>query len=111
LGGTKQKPSDTYEEGTEKMEPGSSWWEEDNRCKLKQQWFRQHVRQNFFTRTVKDWTRMLRDPEPPPSLEVFKTRLGKALSNMSCPCFKQDIGPENFQGPLQPELPYDPMIL
>lgn len=37
--------------------------------------FRLHIRQNFFTRTVNHWTRMLRETEPPPFLGIFKTQL------------------------------------
>lgn len=48
-----------------------------------------------------------------PSREVFKTRLGKALSNVvcsnSCPFLDHEVGLETFWGPFLSELLNDSM--
>ena len=41
------------------------------------------IRKNSFTmRVVRHWNRLIRDVVEAPSLEAFKTRLGKDLSNV-----------------------------
>ncbi|KFP61182.1 hypothetical protein N322_05492, partial [Cariama cristata] len=41
------------------------------------------IRKKFFpVRVVSHWTRLPREAVDAPSLEVFKTRLGRALSNL-----------------------------
>jgi len=50
---------------------------------LKQRRFRLHIRKKFFTmRVVKHWNRLPREVVEAPFLETFKTRLGRALSNL-----------------------------
>jgi len=54
-----------------------------NGCKLKAGRFRLVTRKKFFTtRVVKHWNRLPREAVDAPSLEVFKARLGGALSNL-----------------------------
>jgi len=54
-----------------------------NSFKLKEGRFRLDIRQNFFTmRVVKQWHRLPREVVDAPSLETFKVRLDKALSNL-----------------------------
>lgn len=55
----------------------------DKRHSLKQDGFRLYARQNIFTiGTVKPWSRLPRQVVQSPTLEIFKTSLGKALSNL-----------------------------
>lgn len=65
-------------------------------------------------RTVK-WNLLPSELMPSPTLDIFKTRLDKALSNLvqphSWPYFEQEVGLETFWHPFQTELPYDPIIL
>jgi len=54
-----------------------------NCFKLKEGSFRLHIRKKFFTmRVVKHWNRLPREVVDAPSLETFKTRLDRALSNL-----------------------------
>ncbi|KAK4825798.1 hypothetical protein QYF61_002382 [Mycteria americana] len=54
-----------------------------NRFKLKEGRFRPHTRKKFFmVRVVKHWHRLPREVADAPSLETFKVRLGRALSNL-----------------------------
>jgi len=59
--------------------------------KLKEGRFRLGIRKTFFTmRVMRHWHRLPREVVDAPSLEVFKVRLDRALSNlvysvMSCP--------------------------
>jgi len=54
-----------------------------NGCKLKEGRFRLDIRKKLFTmRVVKHWNRLPREAVDDPSLEVFKARLGGALSNL-----------------------------
>jgi len=54
-----------------------------NGCKLKEGRFRLDIRKKLFTmRVVKHWDRLPREAVDAPSLEVFKTRLDGALSNL-----------------------------
>ncbi|KFQ14517.1 hypothetical protein N330_08811, partial [Leptosomus discolor] len=51
--------------------------------KLKEGKFRLHIRKKFFTmRVVKHWHRLPREVVDVPSLETFKVRLDRALSNL-----------------------------
>lgn len=52
----------------------------DNGFKMKKSRFRVDVRKNFFT--VRHWNRLPRKVVNDPFLEVFKVRLGRALSNL-----------------------------
>lgn len=55
----------------------------DNRHELKQERFRQDIRRNFFSlSTSRQGHRLPRDAVQSPSLDVFKTQLGKVLSNL-----------------------------
>ena len=54
-----------------------------NGFKLKEGRFRLNLRKKFFTvRVVKHWHRLPRDVVDAPSLETFKVRLNRALSNL-----------------------------
>ncbi|KFV02201.1 hypothetical protein N340_13125, partial [Tauraco erythrolophus] len=54
-----------------------------NGFKLKEGRFKLDLRKKFFTmRVVKHWNRLLREAVAAPSLEMFKARLDKALSNL-----------------------------
>jgi len=54
-----------------------------NGVKLKQGRFRLDIRKKLFTmRVVKHWHRLPREVVEAPSLETFKTRLDRALSNL-----------------------------
>ncbi|KFO62175.1 hypothetical protein N302_02551, partial [Corvus brachyrhynchos] len=51
--------------------------------KLKEGKFRVDIREKFFTvRVVRHWNRLPREVVDAPSLEVFKARLDRALSNL-----------------------------
>ena len=51
--------------------------------KVKESRFSLDIRKKFFTvRVVRHWNRLLREAVAAPSLEVFKTRLDGALSNL-----------------------------
>jgi len=50
---------------------------------LKEGGFRLEVRKKFFTkRVVRHWNMLPREDEDVPSLEVFKARLDRTLSNL-----------------------------
>ena len=54
-----------------------------NNFKLKEGRFKWNVRKKFFTvRVVRHWNRLPKEVVDAPSLEVFKARLGGALSNL-----------------------------
>ncbi|KFV39831.1 hypothetical protein N341_00595, partial [Tyto alba] len=54
-----------------------------NGFKLKEGRFRLHIRREFLTRrVVKHWNRLPREMVGAPSLETFKVRLERALSNL-----------------------------
>jgi len=54
-----------------------------NGFKLKEDRFRLDIRKKFFTvRVVKQWIRLPREMADAPSLETFKVRLDRALSNL-----------------------------
>ncbi|KFP09456.1 hypothetical protein Z169_02396, partial [Egretta garzetta] len=54
-----------------------------NGFKLNQGRFRLDIRKKFFTmRVVKHWNRLPRGVMETPSLEAFKARLDRALSNL-----------------------------
>ncbi|KFQ95438.1 hypothetical protein Y956_16097, partial [Nipponia nippon] len=54
-----------------------------NGFKLKEGRFRLDIRKKFFTiRVLRHWNRLPREAVDAPSLEVFKTRLDGALSNL-----------------------------
>jgi len=54
-----------------------------NHFKLREGKFRLDIRRKFFTmRVVKHWTRLPREVVDAPSLEKFKARLDRALSNL-----------------------------
>jgi len=54
-----------------------------NGCKLKEGRFRLDTRKKFFTmRVVRHWNRLPRKAVAAPSLEIFKARLDRALSNL-----------------------------
>ncbi|KFR17574.1 hypothetical protein N306_01561, partial [Opisthocomus hoazin] len=51
--------------------------------KLRDGRFKLHIRKKFFTvRVVKHWNRLPREVVEAPSLETFKARLDRALSNL-----------------------------
>ncbi|KFO62532.1 hypothetical protein N302_07230, partial [Corvus brachyrhynchos] len=54
-----------------------------NGFKMKQGRFRLDIGKKFFTvRVLRHWNRLLREVVDAPSLEVFKARLDRALSNL-----------------------------
>ncbi|KFM11615.1 hypothetical protein AS27_02948, partial [Aptenodytes forsteri] len=54
-----------------------------NGFKLKEGRLRLDIRKKFFTiRVVRHWNRLPREAVDAPSLEVFKLRLDRALSNL-----------------------------
>ena len=54
-----------------------------NSFKVKEGRFRLDIRKKFFTvRVVKSWIRLPREVVDAPSLETFKVRLDRALSNL-----------------------------
>ncbi|KFO65232.1 hypothetical protein N302_01847, partial [Corvus brachyrhynchos] len=54
-----------------------------NGLKLQKSRFSLDIRKKLFTvRVVKHWSRLSREAVDAPSLEVFKARLGGALSNL-----------------------------
>ncbi|KFW63496.1 hypothetical protein AS28_01360, partial [Pygoscelis adeliae] len=54
-----------------------------NGSKLKEGRFRLDIRKKFFTvRVVKHWHRLPQEVVDAPSLETFKVRLDRALSNL-----------------------------
>ncbi|KFU84069.1 hypothetical protein M959_00122, partial [Chaetura pelagica] len=54
-----------------------------NGPKLVQGRFRLDIRKKFFTvRVMRDWNRLPREVVDAPSLEVFKARLDRTLSNL-----------------------------
>jgi len=54
-----------------------------NGFELREGRFRLDIRKKFFTmRVVKDWNGLPREAVEAPSLETFKTRLDRALSNL-----------------------------
>jgi len=54
-----------------------------NGCKLQEGRYRLDIRKKFFTmRVVRHWHRLPREAVAAPSLELFKTRLDGALSNL-----------------------------
>ncbi|KFQ03794.1 hypothetical protein N330_02923, partial [Leptosomus discolor] len=54
-----------------------------NGFKLKESRFGLDIRRTFFTmRVVKHWNRLPREVVEAPSLEIFKIRLDRALSNL-----------------------------
>lgn len=51
----------------------------------------------FYTVTVvKHWNRLAREVMKFQPLEIFKTQLDTALSNLLCLCFSRDVGQDNL---------------
>lgn len=74
-------------------------WMRDNRHELKQERFKQDIRNIFSPSTSRQVHRLPRETVQSPSLEIFKTQLGKALH--SWPYLEEEAGPETSWGSLQ----------
>ena len=60
-------------------------WVRGSSFKLQEGRFRVNLRKNLFTVSVeRHWQRLPREAVDAPSLEVFKARLDRALSNLVC---------------------------
>jgi len=64
---------------------GQNYRTSGNGFKLKEGRFRLEIRKKFFAMSMmKHWHRLPREVVDAPSLEVFKVRLDRALSNLVC---------------------------